>query len=62
MAEDLTTLWTMLSLTNKAKDGVCVGNIDVAQTLSKGKHCLIGKLITKRTFNHQAFKLTMLGM
>lgn len=52
----------MLSLTNKAKDGVCVGNIDVAQTLSKGKHCLIGKLITKRTFNHQAFKLTMLGM
>lgn len=59
MAEDLTTLWTTLSLIEKEKDGVFVGDTDVAQTLSKRKHCLIWKLITERVLNRQAFKLTM---
>lgn len=35
-----------------------MGDIDVAQTLQKGQRCLVGKLITERSFKREAFKQT----
>lgn len=59
MADDITNLWSNLSLIDKEKVGVESGDSKVAPTLSKGQFCLIVKIITERSFNREAFKLTM---
>lgn len=59
MVEDNSKLWTQLSLTEIENTRVEVGDTNVSQTLCKGKHCLVAKIITERSFNHDAFKHIM---
>ncbi|KAF5445241.1 hypothetical protein F2P56_034307 [Juglans regia] len=60
MAEDITTLWDRLSLTEEESKDVVVKEGDIHATLERGRFCLIGKIITEKRVNRDAFKGTML--
>lgn len=51
---------TNLVLQLLKKEGVLALDKDIEQTLLQGQFCLVGKIMTERKINHEAFKLTML--
>lgn len=48
MSENIMKLWSKLSVSNSEKVGVVVSDINIAQTLLKGQHCLLGKILSDR--------------
>ncbi|XP_042944768.1 uncharacterized protein LOC122278651 [Carya illinoinensis] len=59
MVEELDLLYASLSLTEKENEEVLVESSMVEEVLAKGKHCLIMCLLTRKHYNHEAFKATM---
>ncbi|XVF12342.1 hypothetical protein REPUB_Repub08aG0108400 [Reevesia pubescens] len=56
MAEELNDLWAKLALTDKEQFVVTIKKSWVVDMLEKSKHCLVGKLMTRKAVNMEALK------
>lgn len=59
MTQEIPELWNKFSLTAEEKDENVVKGKDIKETMEKGQHCLVGKVIADNKINRQALKNTM---
>jgi hypothetical protein len=58
--EDLTHMWGKLSLLEEENSGVSLETSEIESLVSRGKHCLIGKLIADKVVPKEFFKAPLL--
>jgi hypothetical protein len=54
--EDLTHMWGKFSLLEEENSGVSLETSEIEPLVSRGKHCLIGKLLADRVVPKEFFK------
>ncbi|XVF04182.1 hypothetical protein REPUB_Repub05bG0060000 [Reevesia pubescens] len=59
MVEDLSHLWSKLSLTEAEQEEVLVDNEWVVETVQQSVHCLVGKLMTRKSVNVEAMNTVL---
>jgi hypothetical protein len=60
MAEDLSNLWRNFTLSEDESLGVDVIDLGMTELGSRGKSCMVGKLISDRVIGKDAIKSTLI--
>lgn len=55
MAEELEEMCGRISLSDSEKEGISITKGDIAMLKERGTRCLVGRLVTEKRINKEAF-------